>query len=40
MWIWKKNFGNNRRKRANELNDDNYDQLTDNSKNKQILDNY
>ena len=39
MWIWKKKFGNNRRKRANELNDDNYDYLTDNSENKQILDN-
>ena len=37
LFLWKKKFGNERRKRANELNDDNYDYLTgDSDKNKII----
>ena len=33
IWIRKNKFWNNRRKRANELNDDNYDYIMDNPKN-------
>ena len=36
--IWKKVCKNNRKKRANELKDDNYDYLTDNSINNKIID--
>ena len=36
--LWQKKCGNNRRKRANELKDDNYDYLTDNSDNNKIID--
>lgn len=37
IFVWKKFCGNNRRKRANELNDDNYDYLADNSNNNKII---
>ena len=36
--LWQKKCGNNRRKRANELKDDNYDYLADNSDNNKIID--
>ena len=38
IFIWKKVCGNNRKKRANELNDDNYDYLAENSNNNRIID--
>ena len=37
IFVWKKACGNNRRKRANELNDDNYDYLADNTNNNKII---
>ena len=37
IWLWNKKYGNNRRKRANELKDDNYDYISDNSDNNKII---
>ena len=37
VFIWNKICKNNRRKRANELNDDNYDYLSDNTNNNKII---
>ena len=37
LYFWKKKYGKERRKRANELNDDNYDYVTDNSDKNKIL---
>ena len=37
LYFWKKKYGKERRKRANELNDDYYDYVTDNSDKNKIL---
>ena len=37
IWIWNKKFSKNRKKRANELKDDNYEYMAENTDNNKII---